>query len=380
MEYSTDHASTLAYQELHGSATGYDGNIGTLFTDVENGSGHENTTAPNLQIPPSFIIAILLERYIPPILLFFGTFGNILSFIVLSRPALNKSATAFYFRVLTVVDTLALNFGLWGEWLRDYFNINIFFETVAACRTIHYLATVLQECAIWVVVIITIQRAIGIQWPHHTRVLFTRFRIRVSVLITAITVAIINIPNIFMLTKFRKKYCDINLHHVYRIMLWVDLIMNLFLPFLVMLVCYAVMINKVCRRDKDLPRSTVSSSSRQSHAKTMALTLFTGKFIYLLLATPFALYLVAMKLMQVRSNIMLFYSVTRYLCFVNYTIDFYLFFIGGKSFRTELKYLCCRRGRGLNSPNRLPSWAPLDPAKLCLNTTIESLYFLLKYS
>ncbi|WAR07712.1 hypothetical protein MAR_017670 [Mya arenaria] len=61
--------------------------------------------------------AALLWRTVPPIILVVGICGNILTILVLTRPASRKSSTAVYLIALAIADTVVLNTGLLRYWI-----------------------------------------------------------------------------------------------------------------------------------------------------------------------------------------------------------------------------------------------------------------------
>ena len=49
--------------------------------------------------------------YVPPILMIFGTIGNLLAFAVLTRRAMRRNCSYVYLAVLAIADTLVLYIG-----------------------------------------------------------------------------------------------------------------------------------------------------------------------------------------------------------------------------------------------------------------------------
>ena len=147
MEKTSDISTALASNHSYGMTPVNVAWFVTTFTTVVRNSEQENSWRPYRTAKSDDIIAFL-KLYITPILLLIGTAGNILSFLVFSRPALKHSATAFYFRVLAVTDTLALCNGLWPDWMRDAFGIHIYPMTDVSCRIQTYLRYTLPDCAV----------------------------------------------------------------------------------------------------------------------------------------------------------------------------------------------------------------------------------------
>ena len=70
-----------------------------------------------LQTTELYTIAVEIQQYMYPFLLILGTFFNILSISVFTRPSLKNTTTAFLLITLAVFDTLALYTGVLFRWL-----------------------------------------------------------------------------------------------------------------------------------------------------------------------------------------------------------------------------------------------------------------------
>ena len=322
-----------------------------------NHSEQENSTVvlQTAVISDGLDVISFLKLYFVPILLFVGTLGNIMSFVVFSRTALRKSATAFYFRVLAVADTLALNVGLWPNWMRDAFDIHIYPITDVSCRIQTYLRYMLPDCAVWVLVVLTVERMVGVQWPHHVHRIFTRRRSRISVLVMVLVIGIINIPTIFIATK---RHGDTSIHpcmvaHMvlaYKIWPWIDLTVYSLMPFAIMITSIIVMLKTIKQRRRMLCRQGSINSTRGHTTHTMTATLLTVVFVFLLLTAPFVIYATILKELHGKIDIdfFLYYYIASYLRYVNNSVNFFLYCLSGQNFRTELKCLFLGRRRRLS--------------------------------
>ena len=65
----------------------------------------------NLQNYSAFSVHKNLMLYAPPMLVVFGTIGNVLAFIILTRRAMRNYSPHIYLAVLAVADTLVLFVG-----------------------------------------------------------------------------------------------------------------------------------------------------------------------------------------------------------------------------------------------------------------------------
>ena len=286
-----------------------------------------------------------LKIYLTPMLLFAGTIGNILSLVVFSRPALRASPTAFYFRVLAIADTLALNVGLWPNWMRDAFGVHLYPFSDTTCRAQIYLKYFLPDCAVWVLVLMTVERCIDVWWPHTTRRICTWTRIWLSVPLLVVTLAAINIPTIWITRagSVTGRRCVVHKYQLaYLIWPWVDLTIYSLLPFVIMLVCNGALIHVVFSRHKGLPSEEPGALRSQMRALTVIL--LTVTFVFLLLTAPFVIYAITVYHFHGSSHVdyMLFYFIASYLRYVNNVINFPLYCLSGRPFRKELKLMFCK--------------------------------------
>ena len=315
-----------------------------MLAAESSGSRQEQHMKP-YRIAMSNDIIDFIKIYFTPLLLFVGTFGNILSFVVFSQPTLKHSTTAFYFRILAIADTLALNFGLWPNWMRDCFGIYIYPITDISCRIQIYLRYTLPDCGVWVLVIMTIERLVGVLWPHHVRNIFTCHRVRISVVVMAIIIAAVNIPSLWVATVDNRNMsvqpCKAANRLAFEIWPWIDLTIYSLLPFLIMMACAVVIIITVYRRQRMLSRRGSINHTRGSQVKTLTVTLLIVVFVFLLLTSPFVIYATTLKSLYGKVNVdfNLFFFVASILRYVNNSVNFVLYCISGTSFRIELMAL-----------------------------------------
>ena len=338
---------TLVSDLSHEVAIANDTYIGML-TAESNGSRQEH----HYRIAMSNDIIDFIKIYFTPILLFVGTLGNIILFLVFSQPSLKHSTAAFYFRILAIADTLALNFGLWPNWMRDCFGIYIYPITDTSCRIQTYLRYTLPDCAVWVLVIMTIERLVGVLWPHHVRTIFTCHRVRISVFVMAIFIAAVNIPSLWVATvdngNMSIQPCKAaNQLLAYDIWPWIDLTIYSLLPFLIMMSCAVVIIITVYRRQRMFSRRGSINDTRGSQVKTLTVTLLIVVFVFLLLTSPFVIYATTLRSLYGKVNVdfTLFFFVASCLRYVNNSVNFVLYCISGTSFRIELMALFRNRRR-----------------------------------
>ena len=280
-----------------------------------------------------------------------GTIGNILSFIIYSRPMFRNSMTSFLFRVLAVTDTLALNYGTWDNWLRYVRDGPVFTETKFYCKFSTYLRFLLADLPVWVLVLVSIERVIGVTVPHRARLLITKKRTIGALIFLYIFLMCYNIPmyispgsevsTVGNVTIYKCKTTQEYRNLAYHVIPWMDLVIYALLPLLLMLVSSIIIITIVVRRKKMLG----AARSKSSDTNALTITLLTVCFVFMLLTLPHALYSLLIDPLWPSYRTKIDFYAWRFLAgflrYVNNAINFFLYCLSGQPFRKEfLKLLC----------------------------------------
>lgn len=107
---------------------------------------------------------LLLGYIIPMILIIFGLFGNIFSFIIFSRRSLSKFPTRNIYKTLAIADTIYLLFI--STELTIFYNFEISIRRMSnfSCKLTRYLSFSLGSISAWLLVYISINKFILIRY------------------------------------------------------------------------------------------------------------------------------------------------------------------------------------------------------------------------
>ena len=103
----------------------------------------------------------LLRLYMPPVLLFLGTFGNIFSFLILIK---KRKSTYMYLAILAVMDLIVLYIGLLRLWIAE-FTIDLQDTADWLCKAVNYIGPISSDASVWMIVAVTIERFIAVFHP-----------------------------------------------------------------------------------------------------------------------------------------------------------------------------------------------------------------------
>lgn len=118
----------------------------------------------------AYQVGDFLAHYYTPILVLFGSIGNILSVIVFFKTKLRKLSSSYYLAALGISDTCFL-LGAFASWL-NYVNINIYNRNYY-CQFFTYLSGLCSFLSVWFVVAFTVERYIAVLYPLKRQTLCT---------------------------------------------------------------------------------------------------------------------------------------------------------------------------------------------------------------
>ncbi|CAF0728543.1 unnamed protein product [Adineta steineri] len=103
------------------------------------------------------LISIQFNRYFSIFIFLFGTIGNLLNCLVLSRPSLRSNPCTFYFLISSIANIISIIFGLTSRilsgWHMDLTNTN-----AILCKFRAFIMLVSRSIAFWLIAFATIDR------------------------------------------------------------------------------------------------------------------------------------------------------------------------------------------------------------------------------
>ena len=106
----------------------------------------------------------------PPFIVVFGTFGNVMTFVVCRRAEVTSSMSV-YFVTLAATDLLSLNIHSMVQWLYYAFGVELSSLHSISCKLIFWGGYVTGVLSAWILVAMTAQRTVCVLWPHRANIL-----------------------------------------------------------------------------------------------------------------------------------------------------------------------------------------------------------------
>ncbi|KAL3846515.1 hypothetical protein ACJMK2_017495 [Sinanodonta woodiana] len=322
-----------------------------------NDSNFQNGTAPSQEMLIFIYRAQhIMYRYILPIIVFTGIFGNILSICVYSSKVLRPISSSVYLLAVLLADTgmlICLAF-VWLEVLGYPFN-----HYNGLCQSIVYLTYACGFLSVWYVVCITIENYITICHPTRIKTLctLTRARIITSLLaaLAAASYAIALVINSVQedprhthpICQQIEKYQDIGFYLSY-----IDSVTTILLPIVVIIILLAfittAVISSIQRkksRSSKISGSVLGSNSSSSMPQVrVAKMLFILSVTFVVLSVPSHVIRIRLQFFRVTmvSHMEAFIQlVFLFVSYTNFSTKFFIFIALSNNFRKALLNLFC---------------------------------------
>lgn len=136
----------------------------------------------------------MIHLYVPPVLIFIGTFGNVLVLLTLRQRNLNRLSVCVYFAAYAIGNLLMLYLTIGTEWMSHILekpSITSLADWI--CRLWQFLEKVITFAGIWFVVAMTIDRHISIWHPEKADAMCTKFMAKFAVISIIVGLVVISI-------------------------------------------------------------------------------------------------------------------------------------------------------------------------------------------
>ena len=324
--------------------------------------GNISTSSPfpaNLSIVSEDVMADIAKyktiargiiKYGFPSVMLPGVVGNLLCIITLQAKQFADNNTALLLTVLAVVDIIALCVQGLHSWLNSMAIIHLTTENNGLCKVWGYMYYVFIHLSAWMLVLITMERFVIVQWPHRHNILCGRKVIVISAFLMCLVLLLLNLylpitSEIFIVNETNSStwsYCDMDLppdkYWMYDFRSWSDMVISCLLPFVVILVGNVIIVVKLTLHTK---RKTKLKLPKNNASKSVTIMLVLASFTFLLTSLPINIIILAYDLlfpdwetddlMYAWSDI--FFCVASILTFANHAVNFVLYFISGPTFR-----------------------------------------------
>ena len=295
----------------------------------------------------------ILLKFVYPTLIAVGVIANILTLLVVTRPRSRRQSTSLYLTVLAVCDIFVLVLDFINNYPKG-FDVNLIAQSHTVCVLYRWLFSVCFMYSAWVVVLLTVERALIVWFPLHAKTKFTRAVIKRVLGGVLFVSGVYNVYNLFA-WRGADDECDFadgwEDFHANQNM-FVTFAAYSYVPSAILIVANCLIIYRLRQMSK--MRSDMQEGVSQSKAPgtddmtKITITVLAISFSFLIFTVPVSIYYIIQYSTEQHIDMTLIMALLEVifllLVLTNHSVNFGLYILTSKSFRQDfLTLLPCQR-------------------------------------
>ncbi|XP_052796430.1 FMRFamide receptor-like [Mya arenaria] len=326
---------------------------------------------------------ILIWKVVPPILIMFGTVGNSLTIVVLTRKSIRASTTALFLTVLAFSDLIVLYSGLLRQWLIYLFTTDVRHVSEAGCKINMWLVYSSLDFSAWILIAVTLERVISAWFPHNAKTICTKksaiaFLIAICGFILALNAHILygmvykihfdksGVPELKKCLEVNDAYYSF----FNKVWPWIDLCAFCVIPFFVIVIGNGLILFKVLKSQRKAKSAVVPSVSAGARARSgpsgaqgkhpsMTAMLFTLNVVFLVSTSPVSIYNIGYAYWISGASphrvaqLDFWWAVVNMFMYTNNSLNFLLYCLSGTKFRREVVKMFRSKPNAVNAEGNL---------------------------
>ena len=246
--------------------------------------------------------------------------------------------------------------------IRYTFQSQFLQRSIYICRTYKFLTNYFSHCAVWILCVISLERAAVTKRYIWNQNVFSRKHSYCTLIVIYVVLFLLNLHYLiyFGSTKLEDEHrvnqtnavqhyivmCSSDLQRLsnerYEYFLtyyfsWMDFFVNSLIPFMIILIANTTVMYSVCKTHL-LMKNLGVRQTRSPRDTQLAYILFVSTFLFLLLTFPLRVFSVIQPYLKYEKEyLILLDGIMRFLLYLDHGCGFYLYTFTGELFRRELK-------------------------------------------
>ena len=306
----------------------------------------------------TFKIASFIDKYWFPVLLPIGFLGNTLSFLVMTKPNNRKMSTCIYMATISINDNLVMCLLSYHALVVVVFKNNEYHSM--ECKIIDFLGLFTLQNSTFQVLAMTIDKYIAIRWSHKAATYSTPRRAKMIAVGLSACALCYNGPHLFLSRVIGGQCIAYSVDKIItRVYSWFSCVINAIVPFTLLIYMNYVIVKIVKNSRKMFTENNTTTGTEKNKGmearqksmkiaeKQLTIMLLLVTTLFLILLCPTYIRFIYLSFIQMDTplkyaNSMFFFQISFKLYATNSGINFLLYCISGKKFRSDLKeILCC---------------------------------------
>ncbi len=242
-----------------------------MMNDTSNGSNYyeyDYIWDDYMEDFPENVAAMILVKYIWPVIIFAGTIGNIMTFMVLIQRRMRRTPVYFYLAMLACADTSVLYLSGFKTWLRVLTGIEILHLSNFMCKVCTFFFLQSLHLSALFIVAITMDRFLTLWFPFNETSLCVIRKAKLMSLMFFLVLLVYNV-HVFWTIGLQEfddghKMCNPSLVNTFMcdIFPWLKLSLYTLVPFFVVLSLNCATVYKLSRAHAEFKKDSAIRSHR----------------------------------------------------------------------------------------------------------------------
>lgn len=312
-----------------------------------------------------------INKYYLWVIFCIGFPGNIAS--VITVLSMSKLSTAtLYVAILAIADASALFLKLLFQQLYKY----IYFDNIACKMTI--LTFIFPYYANWILVLVCFERFLAVCFPFQKGIYFTKRKAFIIALLLFIAV-IVFFFHLFITYGNNKSRCDFLMPINETVWSWFNVFAYFLAPFVLLVIFSTLIIVGLRQYHKErksiLRESHQGKSNSGNLEQAISVMMAVAGVVFLICTLPACIYFLASFELDDQDALSiarwsLFHQISSAFADLNHAINFYLYFLSARKFRSQFYYLVtCHRA----SPRRKGDMTLINTTQYTLSNSAENI-------
>lgn len=309
-------------------------------------------------------VRLWLWKTIPAVQMVFGSFGNILNVIILSRKRMKKIPTSVFLMCLSIADLVTLWTLPLPNILMIVFDVDFRIYSEVLCGSSHMINHAVGGFSIWLLVILSIERMVMTRFPVHARSKLTRRKCMIIVVATLMLTTLFSSHSLFgyriQMTSVKssnRTTVQLICHYLptfstFYTTTWkyTVFLVYIVIPAALIIVCNATILYSLLQQRRKFAAVTPGEDCQMANRHMTSKEKSTTKLIFVVSACFIFTMLpqTTNRVLQARrkqtdeagkANRLLLDDSLLILFFCNYSLNFLLYFVSGTLFKQEWKAL-----------------------------------------
>lgn len=303
------------------------------------------------QSSSGYPITLTIWLTVPPLLVVIGTFGHVLTIVVLTQRRNRNNSIARYLIALAVADLIALWTGCLRKWILYMYDVDVRNLSTIVCKLHLYLTCFASQSSSMLIVIVTLERLVGVWLPLKRKRTCTPGTALAVITTFAAVIGFLNSHLLYglVITKDRKCVPKDGAYVYFFLNVFTKLyfVITFIIPFIILFLANSAIICRVHKKRINNRAVIQQPNAVSLYSKNASMTamLITLNVVFIVCVAPVACFLPFYKKLTIpsadyRNNALeLVWAIVNMMLYTNNTVNFVLYFLSGDRFRREVKLL-----------------------------------------